>query len=73
MQNVGFLMMRLKLSRVYHSDQYCVCFQMELPLYFAALSNGDIDIDLLRNIIPVSPVSVDQLFYKVNVLKDVRC
>ena len=39
---------------------------MELPLYFAALSSGCIEEYLLQKAIPVTPVPVDQLFYRVN-------
>ena len=43
-------------------------FQMELPLYFAALSSDGIDETLLKRFIPTAPVPVDQLFYRVNTL-----
>ena len=46
--------------------KYFLVLQMELPLYFAALSSGCIEEYLLQKAIPVTPVPVDQLFYRVN-------
>ena len=38
---------------------------MELPLYFAALSNHKVGEYILKKIVPTKPIPVDQLIYKV--------